>query len=766
MVSVYIDDIIIYTPTVDEHLKLLRKVLLALREGGFYINWAKSVFLRKEALYLGHIISENMLKPDPAKIRGLASAGAPQDKRALVSFCAAANYLRAYIPRFAELMEPLTRLSSKYVRFAWGDEQETAFQRVKEALVNACYLKMPNWGEPFIMFTDASEVAVAAALAQVDEREEGLNFLAFGSKKLTETQKRWSPTERELYAIVWGCEHFENIVKGAKLLVYSDHQSLSYLTSINAPKIVGWAIRLSEFNPCVKHIAGIENNVADWLSRTVPEDETGLPDYMFVPEVYHLLHEPTELYTLPLVADMTEQAKIDEQSLVKGTLDWYSGVAYGRRTQKLFIPTKFRERMLLWFHASGYGGHQGVVRTVNRLKKNVWWPGMHQDVEEFIKSCPICNATKSLRTSHGREGALDSPHLFRVVSIDHIGPRTFKSKKFYILVIVDHYSRYMAAVASEEATAAETVAILRDHWASKFGAPAVVLADRGTAFTSALFRRYIEQRLQARVAYASVQYPQGNGINESAHRILETAIKTRVCAKDDTIEDIIADAVLVYNVTPNRMIGDTPASLVFGTDLHLPGLQEFEPEPNEEARLTKIRDYRNWKLLQKQLVDIEDQSQELSGKGGLDEFKIGDIVTYTLSHAERQRAVHFSGEPKYAASRSFPCRVAKITDNDLVMTPLWTKGIARKAPKTQCRRITTFIPERMKAEIQQLYPKAPWKPNEEDAKEITPHLDKPDELKETVEDIAETPSIKMPNEGPITRKRKRQETTNEVSVKK
>ena len=611
-------------------------------------------------------------------------------------------------------MEPLTRLSGKYTRFEWSEEQQEAFEKAKKALINACYLKMPDWSKPFVMFTDASEVAVASVLTQTDDSEKGLCFIAFGSKKLTETQRNWSPTERELYAIVWGCEHFENIVKGSKLLIYSDHQSLEYLTSLNSPKIRRWAIRLSEYNPSVKHIAGVENNIADWLSRAVPDDESGLPEYVYVPEVYHLLHEPTDLYTLPPSSEMAEQAKLDEGSLPKGTLDWYEGAAYGRKGQKLYIPRMFRERLLLWFHASRFGGHQGVVRSVNRMRKFVWWPNWHKDVEEFIKACPVCNATKCLRTSHGTSGALDSSYLFRMVSLDHVGPRTFKGQKYYILVIVDHYSRYMVPIVCNDATAASTTSCFRDHWVAKFGAPATVLTDRGTAFTSVLFQQYVERNLQAKISYASVQYPQGNGINESAHRILETAMKTRSAGEGTSIEDIVADAVLLYNVTPNRSIGDTPASLVFGIDLPIPGLQEFEPAMNERARLTQLRNYRFGQLLIDQLKEIQVRSEPARPEDSSNEFRSGDIVTYTLSTSERKRVRHYSEEPKFSALRSFPHRVTRVTDNNLIMSPLWTKGPSRTAPKVQCRKITSFIPEQMREEVQRLYPKVSWKkPDEE-----------------------------------------------------
>ena len=707
-VSVYIDDIIIYTSTVEENLKCLREVLELLRVGGFFINWAKMKSLQKELLYLGHIVSANVLKPDPAKIKGLVDATPPQDKKALLSFCAAANYLRAYIPKFSELMEPLTRLTGKYVHFSWGQEQEDAYQRIKEELIEATYLTMPKWDQPFILFTDASELAVAAVLTQLAEDDKAFHFIGFASKKLTETQRNWSPTERELYAIVWACEHYEQFLKGTRPLVYSDHKSLEHLTSLSTPKIRRWAIRLSEFNPYVTHIGGDNNSIADWLSRTVPEpDESGLPDSIYVPEVLHAVHTFEDSFTLPKPEEMREQSKLDELELPPGALDWYNDTAYSRLTRKMYVPKMFREQLLLWFHTSRFGGHQGVTRTTNRLRKYVWWPNLQLSVVDFINGCPVCSAIKPLRSTKLGAGALSQPGLFHLISMDFIGPRTYWGKKFWILSIVDHYSRYMVTAVLDSTATPAAEKVVRDHWIGKFGAPLGVLTDRGPEFTSKSFGSFVREYMKSKLYFSSVEYPQGNGINESSHRILETAIRTAAPRVDLTVETIVMEATLLYNVTPNRKIGDTPASLVFGCDLHLPGLEDFEPDKDEAARLSQLRTYRGVKMLVRQLNEIDDISSEVASEGARD-FRVGDIVTYRLSTAEKGRVVHFSGEAKYVANRSFPQRVIKVSPNTLVMTPLWTKGKERSAPKEQCKLITTFIPEVMRQEVQQLYPSMPW----------------------------------------------------------
>ena len=707
-VSVYIDDIMIYTSTMIEHLKILKEVFIALREGGFYINLAKAHLFKQQLLYLGHIVGKGRLLPDPAKIQAIQQATPPKDKKTLLSFCAAANYLRMYIPNFSHLMIPLTSMTSKYVKFIWSNEQNEAFDKVKEAIVNACYLVMPNWSKPFVIFADASEAAVGAALAQEKDEGGGLNFVSFASKKLTETQRNWSPTERELYAIVWSCEHFERIIKGSRPLVYSDHAALEHLVNANSPKLKRWALRLSEFNPVIRRIDGERNSIADWLSRSVPEEEDQLPDYAYVPTIYHIVHDMSNDFELPTPEDMIEAAKVDEMNLPKGTLDWINGVAYGRQCKKLFIPSKYRLQLLLWFHTSRFGGHQGITRTVNRLHKMVWWPKLHQSVVDFINSCPICNAVKSIKSTSGEQGVLSKTKLFEMISMDFIGPRKYHARKYWIVVIIDHYSRFMTTVVVDKTAHPIPIIALRDHWVSKFGAPRIVLCDRGPEFTSESFKEYVTNILKSKLFHSSPEYPQGNGINESSHRILETAIKTHTFATHFTIEDAVADATLLYNTTPNSKIGDTPASLVFGCDLHLPGLEDFENDYHEEARLTNIRNYRGTALLLEQLKNVEESDVPLlKGKAQID-FKIGDIITYRLTKFEKTKTPHVSSENKYAPVRSFPHRVEKVTSKTLTVKSLWTRAKSRTVPKEQCKLISTFIPELMRAQAVALYPKANW----------------------------------------------------------
>jgi hypothetical protein len=717
-VKVYIDDIIISTITADQNIEILREVLTLLQNCGFYVNFKKAAFLKNEALILGHHVAFNTLKPDPAKVQGIVNAAAPTSKKAIKSLCAAASYLRAYIPNFSEILEPLTKLTGKNIKFKWENEQQTAFELLKEAMTSAVYLTMPDFLKQFMIYTDASEVALGAVLVQEGAKPDALNFIAYASKKLTPAQRRWSTSERELYAVIWACEHFDSYIKGGRPIIFTDHSALQYLVTAEAPKLRRWAVRLQEYNPQVIHVSGENNAIADWLSRSTPEEEDIMPEESYVPQVYHLVHDAPTTYKMPSPDEMKKEMEKEAATYPKGTFDWQDGIAYGRLARRMYVPTKFREQVLLWFHASKYGGHQGVTRTSNRMRKFIWWPRMHQAVQEFIQSCPVCNAIKPLRSKGGEKKALDKPQLFQMISVDFVGPRKLHDEEWYFLVIVDHYSRFMVAHASQEATAEGAITTLRDKWVAKFGAPLAVLSDRGAQFTSTKFKDFITKGLKARLYFTSVEYPQGNGINESAHRILETAIRTNA-SKIARMQDLLNDATLLHNVTPNKSIGDTPSSLMFGIDLHLPGLRDFEPSANEQARLEILRDYRGAKLLLKQLEDLEHGVIKTDKDTG-STFKVGDVVTYRLATSERKKAAHVTGEAKYAASRSFPQRIIKVQRGTVTMEPLWTSGVPRQAPKEEVKLIATFVPDLLREETRKLFPRAPWIPATTVAAKINP----------------------------------------------
>ena len=708
---VYLDDIVVLGNTVKENLTRVRRLGGLLRDGGFFFNFEKFKPLRIRTVILGHQISLNSIAADPAKVQGLIEATAPRTKPELRSFLAAANYLRNFVQDFSTVVAPLTDMLKKDVRVIWGEEQQLAFENLKAALIERTSLSMPDFSKDFIIFTDASQVGVGAALCQLTDDREDLVFICLASKKFDKTQKNWSTSERELFAIVWACEHYDMYIKGRRPLIFSDHKSLEYLVTVQAPKLQRWAMRLTEYRPYVGYIKGNDNNVADWLSRAFPADDERVTTRMYAPETlisYNFVDHNE--FTLPTPEEMRTEAMMDNIKLPSGYLKFEAQTGYVAHNGKLYIPVRFRQRVLMWFHASVYGGHQGVNRTVNRLKRYVGWPNLQQDVEEFIRQCPVCNTIKPVKSLPGTIGALNNPHLFHMISMDLFGPRKYHGQYVHVLVIIDHFSRFMVTAPMLQATTEEVINALVTRWLPYFGVPRSILTDNGSQFVSKEFVQHMTSRWNVKLANTFVEYPQGNGINESSHRILETAIKTTPFRHFSELNEVLAYANALYNATPNRMTGNSPSAIVYGKDMALPGLERFSEDAPDSVRLAFMREYRGINMLLKQAERINQEAEEAAKeRKGPPSIKAGDIVTYRLKQSERKKAVHLTGEISYQPDRSLPQRVIKVSKSGLMVRPMWTNGPDRECPLTEAKLIASNIPEKLRQQVKELYPTLAWK---------------------------------------------------------
>jgi len=703
-VFVYIDDIVICANTLSELLDILEDVLTRLDEAGFFLNLGKSFFLRRSINLLGHVLSENEVRPDPMKVQGIINARIPANKNEVRSFVAASSYLRNFIKSFSEIIAPISDLTKARVPYQWGDEQQKAFAEIKAKMVEVTYLSLPDYSRPFYIYTDASDIGVGAVLAQKKDNKE-LEYVAFISKKLSDAQKAWDTSEREAYAIVWACERLEGYIKGVKCNIRTDHKALESLRDTTKPKLRRWAVRLMEFSPYIQYVDSSDNTVADWLSRCGSVEEQ-LPQYAYVPLIAYLRYSiDPSLFPLPNKEQLKSyiEKEIEERKVLP--IRWFEGSAYDLKSRRLYIPECCQQQLVIWFHGSRYGGHQGIRRTEKRLKKYVFWPGMRKTIEEIVGGCILCNLMKTLNTRSTVRGALNKPRLFELISLDFIGKRTFRGKSYYILVIIDHFSRFMLAKSSNSPSEMAVIHVLQREWLPSFGSPGGVLCDHGGAFIGGDFVNFINKSIQSRLIYASVEYPKGNGINESSHRALETGIETHPGWTTMDFEDILSDCVLVYNATPNLAIGDSPASRVYGQDPLLPGLGVLQQLESEEMRQEKLKDARLWPILKDLLKDFEEDTT-MEGNSEV-EINEGAIVTYRLSKTESEKLQHISGERHYLPKRSLPYRVVKVLDKSLVLIPMWYKGGERQVPLSECKVIKSSTPNYFESVAKRLFPLLP-----------------------------------------------------------
>lgn len=261
---VYLDDLIIFGRDLQQHNRNLIEVFERMRQVNLKIHPGKCSFLRKEVLYLGHILSDKGILPDPSKSDVMKNYPIPSNADEVRRFVAFANYYRKFIPNFSSITVPLNRLLKKDVKFEFNKDCETAFTTIKEILTSPKILQFPNFEKDFILRTDASGFAIGAVLSNNDDRP-----IAYASKTLNKAEKNYSTIEKELLAIVWAVKHYRPYLFGRHFKILTDHRPLVYLFSLKEPssRLTKFRLLLEEYNFTVEYTPGKGNATADALSR-------------------------------------------------------------------------------------------------------------------------------------------------------------------------------------------------------------------------------------------------------------------------------------------------------------------------------------------------------------------------------------------------------------------------------------------------------------------------------------------------------------------
>ncbi|EGD79431.1 hypothetical protein PTSG_12973 [Salpingoeca rosetta] len=260
-VSMYLDDIVIFSPTFDAHLATLRTVLERLRAVNLQLRRDKCSFIQDELEYLGHLVSKHGVKPNPAKIDAIFSMPAPKDVRELRAFLGMAGFYRRFVDKFAEIGAPLYALLRDGTEFKFGEPQQVAFRRLKAALASSPVLVYPDFARPFTLATDASGVGLGAVLQQRQDGDGKLRPVAFISRVLNKAERKYSVTEQECLALVWAVKKFRPYLHGQRFTVVTDHRALQWLRNLKDPtgRLGRWALALQDMDFDVVHKPGTEN---------------------------------------------------------------------------------------------------------------------------------------------------------------------------------------------------------------------------------------------------------------------------------------------------------------------------------------------------------------------------------------------------------------------------------------------------------------------------------------------------------------------------
>lgn len=265
----YLDDLIIFAPTMEEHITRLRIVFQRLRDVNLKACPKKSEICKSQILFLGHIISDKGVTPNPEKVESIAKIPRPHTQRAIRSFLGLLNYYRRYIPAFSEKAKPLNNLLRKDLKFTWTSECETAFEFFKNILINPPILQYPDFTKTFNITCDASFTALSAVLSQGPLGED--LPIAFASRTLSDVETRYGATEIELLSIVYAIQEFHCYIYLTKFQVFSDSKALQWLFQVKSPtsRLIRWKLYLANYDFEIIHVKGKANVVADCLSRYI-----------------------------------------------------------------------------------------------------------------------------------------------------------------------------------------------------------------------------------------------------------------------------------------------------------------------------------------------------------------------------------------------------------------------------------------------------------------------------------------------------------------
>ncbi|KAF1318323.1 reverse transcriptase, partial [Globisporangium splendens] len=560
----YFDDIFVHSraegdlSAVDVHKRHLRSVLQCLRDNSLYCNLKKCIFGASEIPILGCYVGKAGVRADPEKIKAIADWPIPKNVKDLRKWLGLANYLHKYSHNYAARVRPLTHLLKKDVEWDWTNDVMNAFIDVKESLVRAPVLALPDHTKAFSVVCDASDFAIGCALMQKDD-DGHERVVSYQSRLLKAAEKNYPVHDKELLAIKYALLKFRVHLLGATpFVVYTDHASLR--TAINSPhlsqRMARWLAFFSEFNFRVEYKPGKENVLADALSRR-PDYESSVDNSADAlcseraPDLMHLS-----------ISRVQTKLKDNIQSLYPKDDECRLLIAHFDGSSKESLPAKLESKLarfsyhdgLLWhqlsnfdyprvyvphdqdlklsilheFHDAPASGHLGREKTFLQVSNVFWWPHQYKWVANYVRSCEQCQRVKPAGKNKAPLHPLPIPQdCWKSVSMDFVfGFPEDKARNTGVVVFVDRLSKMVhVAPVRKHVTAQETACLFLEHVFRYHGLPESIVSDRDPRFTAAFWRELF-RLLGTDLAMSTADHPETDGQTERVNRVVEDILRS------------------------------------------------------------------------------------------------------------------------------------------------------------------------------------------------------------------------------------------------
>lgn len=653
-VDTYIDDLIVWGRTQEEHDSRLRSVLERAREVNLRFKLSKCEFNKSEVKYLGHVFGKFGIKIDQEKVKSIQEMPPLTNKKEVERFMGMCTYVSKFIPNFSDKTAPIRELLKNKVAWHWDNEQEDAFNELKSALSTAPVLKYYDVSKPLTVSVDSSMYGVGAVLLQ-----EG-HPVYYASKSYSETEKRWANIEKEFYAVLFGLTKFHQFVYGRIVTVETDHKPLLFIMKKqfdDCParlKRMLYSLQKYEFN--LVYRPGKQMYVSDFLSRAPVQCES------------NDLGEKIELEVNQLVCSisMTEErmkqfqdALLEDDELRELMSTVYNGWPLKKsdlnpmlyvywpfrheiyvasnvlfKRDRIIVPRTLKHDMLNKIHV----GHFGLDVCLRRAKEVLYWPGMTNDITNVINNCQTCWEHKK---SNSREPMIIQEQPQR--PWEKLGIDLFKWNNHMFVAVGDYFSKFVDFAKISDETS-ETVIREIKMLLSRYGVPKQIVTDQGPQFTSQAFKNFCNA-WDINHTLISPKFPQANGFIERQIQTLKSLLTKCKESRSDAFL-----ALIEWRNTPFSDI-PSPAEIMYNRQL-----RSIVPVRNEFLEQRPV----NNNIIRKSLEVRQEKSKsyyDKSASHSLSDLKEGEMVMIQMEPGSRW----VDGEIVRKASRprSYVIRTAK-----------------------------------------------------------------------------------------------------------
>lgn len=533
MCLVYLDDVLIFAKNFDEHMRRLKIVFQKIKDSGIKLSPLKCNLFQKEVQYLGHLITESGIKTDPSKISAIKEWPLPNNVSELRSFLGFCNYYRKFIKDFAcmtgkmeEVLKQSSQLSNnKNPDLVWNAEGKSAFQELKICLCSAPCLTYPNKQCQFILDTDASFETIGCVLSQVQNGDE--KVIAYGSRKLTKSEKQYCVTRKELLAVYYFVLHFKQYLLGRRFIIRTDHKALKWLMNWEKPntnQYCAWIAELETYDFCIEHRAGEKHKNADFLSRPPP-----------IPcQQCDILHEK------PLPKRNVKLLHIAETD--------------GCEDLSMSDVKKIHEDL-------GHIGHRkllSVLKGFNTKKINLTKMSL-----KVINNCQFCLERKQPIWFKKSKMNYVANYPFEKIAMDIAGPLTrTKTHNLYILSIIDVFSRYIILAPLKDIRSNSVITVLKERVVANFGYPNEIITDGGSYFNSSEFNVFCKD-YSIDHHITSPYHPSSNGLIERYFKTVKDMVSTTSRAENKNWDEVLHMVELGMRSSENKTTGRSPFAAIY-----------------------------------------------------------------------------------------------------------------------------------------------------------------------------------------------------------